>query len=490
MSVDGAEGESLNTTTERLTNSILANLKNIVQEKVEHYVGAAANPSAFDGYDISAAAVGASCGPGIAKMLVKALCQTPTSAGAYLPYQDRLSADLKDAIDTGKINLVELANMQNLPDGVSVSPSIKATDASILEGDVLSRHAIPDSLITCSSRNYISNYLNVDKWNTKGDASRGIPSGMLWNGTSPPFAYAPQDGQAAFNLIACILALRMSGYSKKPPVDEYMQCEHEQNNVGLEGKAILDRCGRGVQMLKRVADWWNALMVKAAGSGARAPAGSEAHAALQASMFTNDDVKWCIAALSRVLNRQPEDSVKQADLFFTNFPSNPEEPVEATEAKWAVLKQPVYTINSREVLNDRLALLEQKQSERQAISPSQSAQKAQPLPPTQLTRNNSDIETHRPKFNNLEPDLELGDPFYYKWENPKDAEISFAPSHTRVSSRNRVDPNATKYDHCDHNKRKFSANTPIPSGNSARKGGGKGSGKGGQRKVWKSQRER
>ena len=142
MSFDGAEGECLNTTTERLTNSILGNLKNIVQEKVEHYVAAAANPSAFDGYDISAAAVGASCGPGIAKMLVKALCKTPTSAGAYLPYQDRLSADLKDAIDTGKINLVELANMQNLPDGVSVSPSIKATDASILEGDVLSRHAL------------------------------------------------------------------------------------------------------------------------------------------------------------------------------------------------------------------------------------------------------------------------------------------------------------------------------------------------------------
>lgn len=151
---------------------------------------------------------------------------------AHVPYQETLSAEIKQQIDSGELTL----------HGLCQHPEIgcKYTSKEVLDNNVVFRNLfVPaQAMRGYSMRHFHSIVHNCDSSAIRGDRANRVQFDTLWNATSPQLNAA--DPSRRFSLISSVLALRKSAMNKNTQnFGAFVHYEHEANCVCAEGTHLV-----------------------------------------------------------------------------------------------------------------------------------------------------------------------------------------------------------------------------------------------------------
>jgi hypothetical protein len=332
----------------------------------------------------------------------------PSVQDSYLPYQDLLSVELKEGIENGTIGLVSMANEWDV--------CTKYVSGVLFSKQNLESARVPmQRLLPFSTKMIHVGRTNMKMKSAVGDHARGILFNDLWECVSPtmvaPFQGEPPTNASdprvpanvkRFDLITALMTLRTCAFSPITPVlDDAFYYECPQNTIGVNAERY-DHCGPMFKGAKNLVEAWNVTVHLAHGNPR---IGTARYEDLQPDLFTTDDLKRALGAISLLVNKHPEETANQAKLFFTNKIRADGNTTTSPEKQ--EFRQHAWSIDSAEKLNQRLETLSLVEDTRAA----------------------GKVERHEAKVEVAEVvtyNMEVNDGYKTKnfWERPKDITVT------------------------------------------------------------------
>lgn len=239
------------------------------------------------------------------------------SPGYYIPYTHLLPKDF----DPGTTNLIELANNPTIG-RKRVPHDLVANVLQTWHNDFM----VPQNKFAPFNCQKISClYFGTPASMISGDLARGVPMGHLWNcltpaaqGTTPysmfsEKSYTPPE-TVEFDLVQALLTGRKSATFSKPlRLDEALYYDSPQNNLCSPGEERYTMCGSMFRCAKQLSEAWNAMISALHNHPAE---GTLAWNHMQPYLYTPDEVKQVLAAMSAVVHANYEQAEQDAELFY------------------------------------------------------------------------------------------------------------------------------------------------------------------------------
>ena len=326
-------------TKEKLKAELLPAVQNATEEAIDKILRAAQSGKGLQGFNLDQASY-YKLMKHVREDVHTGMHRGPGKENVYLPYQDLLPKDLVESIDAGETGLVKFCNS---------AYGEKRVPRHVLSS--LAQCRIPGNLLApMNVRKLNSKINNQPLSDTRGDQARFITWWDLWDGVSP-WSYNETDDRntARFSLPTAMITMRSAANPNIPDLDSWLYYDHPENNVSTDVEGRLHHSGNGFTSTKRVAESWNAMLHRHHGSP---EPGTPDDLAAEAHYYTPDDVKLVLGAISRIVDKDPEEAKKQASLFYVNMKTPPRD----MHPKTLLLQRPVATIDSDETLHQRKCL--------------------------------------------------------------------------------------------------------------------------------------
>lgn len=277
----------------------------------------------------------------------------------FLPYQDTLNSEACAHAVAG--GLVTLANS-----GLGLKSVNYKYVSHVLENKGSTQYAISQNRLSpynCAALN--ARYWGCSREDVIGpDANKSIPFQNLWGVLSPPAQdttgwhqfgnpnFQPPE-YVEFDLVQALLTGRNIGQANNPYVLEKWAHYDHSNNCGSNssGNERFSRCGPLFKSARNLAEAWNSVMQSVHGYP---EPNTPQYAEMVQSMYTVEDVKRVIAAISYVINQNYEQACREASLCYGGRYNK----VSARHAPAAELQKHVCYLQTPEQLAHALKLQE------------------------------------------------------------------------------------------------------------------------------------